>query len=73
MKRVQICGCFEAGEDVIPFVPDSVAEFWGVYIGDTTMEWLADFSRKVDALLYADTLVKQGYELDDRTFARREE
>lgn len=70
--RVQVCGCFMDGEDVVSFVPDTVAEFYGVYVGVTTMEWAADFFSKEEALAYAQTLTLKGYKLDDRTFMRRE-
>lgn len=73
---IQVCGCFDDDEthDVVPFVPDNAAEYYGVYVGATSMEWIADFAFKSDAMLFAlDMASAHKYVVDDRTYAFREE
>ena len=71
---VQVCGCFNNEDnDVIPFVPDYAAEYYGVYVGEREMTWVADFKYKQYALEYAQLLSnRHGYTVDNRTFASRE-
>ena len=69
-KFVQICGCFDLNGDVVPFISNEEAEFYGVYIGeDGEYRWQADFLYYEDAMAYALAVNKaHGYLIDDKTY-----
>lgn len=67
---VQITGCFEAEDEVVPFVSHEDADFYGVYVGEPgDFHWQADFMHYEDALTYAMAVNRhRGYPIDDKTF-----
>lgn len=69
---VQITGCVEEAGEVVPFVSNEEAGFYGVYIGKAGQyEWQADFLHYEDALTYALAIRNvRGYTLDDKTFTQ---
>ena len=70
---IQVCGVIEEDGECVPFVPDNVADFYGVYICDPMAKWVADFDNKTDALNFAQDLADSHLcGVDDRTFAERE-
>lgn len=66
---VQVCGCHEEDGEVCPFVPDSEADYYGVYIGEAgDFMWCADFKSKDDALNWAEEVAAcHDCEVDDKT------
>ena len=70
---IQVCGCKEVDGETRPFVADTDAEFYGVYIGQNgpPFEWLADFNRKTHAMMYATSFAGAiDAVFDDRTFRK---
>ena len=72
---IQVCGCKEVDGETRPFVADTEAEFYGVYIGQNgpPFEWLADFKRKTHAMIFATSFAEAiDAVFDDRTFRKEE-
>jgi hypothetical protein len=68
---VQLTGCFETDErEVVPFVSNEDADFYGVYIGEPgDFHWQADFLHYEDAMIYVKAISKHhGIPIDDKTF-----
>lgn len=67
---VQIAGRIEEAKEVVPFVSNEEADFFGVYIGKAGQyEWQADFLHYEDALTYAIAVSRTyGYLIDDKTY-----
>ena len=69
-KFVQVCGCIDVKGDVVPFISNEEAEFYGVYIGEGgEYQWQADFLHYEDAMAYALAASKaHGLPIDDKTY-----
>lgn len=65
---VQLIGCREEDGDIL-WVPDSKAQYWGVYVGKPgAFEVVADFYNKDAATAYVRfTASKNRYTIDDKT------
>lgn len=68
---VQITGCFEDEGQIVPFVSNEDADFFGVYIGEPgSYAWQADFRHYEDALVYVMAIHKHhDIPIDDKTFS----
>lgn len=69
-KFVQVCGCFDMNGNVVPFISNEEAEFYGVYVGEEgEYRWQADFLRYDVAMAYATAISKaRGLPIDDKTY-----
>jgi hypothetical protein len=67
---VQITGCIDIDGEVVPFVSNEDADFYGVYVGEVgQFAWQADFLHYEDAMVYVLAIHKaHGYVIDDKTY-----